>query len=333
MAPTDHACSYEFDLYVSYANPDDYPVEWVNELLDAIRMQFRLRGEREPRIRFEKQPMFLTKARSDPSPHGDSLPNREKEFLGNSALLLTILSPAFMASQRCVEELSSFTAIASTSRVVKVVKMPGDDKYPLADVPEHRFFRYTTERAPQELSGNQYQRAVDGLVAQIELLLSTLSKSDPVAKSQESRMEVFLCHAHEDTEAALKLWQKLHTDGFAPWLDKKALLPGQEWEVEVEKAIERVGAIIVCLSKVANEKESYLQREMRLALKRASEMPSNTIFLIPARLDACPVSRDFATRQWVDLFEESGYDLLLQALRMRAAVLDKRRALASVANN
>lgn len=84
-------------------------------------------------------------------------------------------------------------------------------------------------------------------------------------------MIVFLCHSSGDKAAVRNLWQRLTDDGFVPWLDEKTLLPGQRWEIEIRKAIDAAGAIIVCISRTSVNKEGFLQREIRMVLDKASE--------------------------------------------------------------
>jgi len=127
-------------------------------------------------------------------------------------------------------------------------------------------------------------------------------------------MEVFLCHSSGDKPVVRTLCEKLKAEGFVPWLDEKDLLPGQWWEMEIRMAIDRAGAIVVCLSNGSISQERFLQREIRLALDKAAETPDDTIFLIPARLEKCSIPVRLNEFQWVDLFEDSGYPRLLQAL-------------------
>jgi len=67
-----------------------------------------------------------------------------------------------------------------------------------------------------------------------------------------------------------------------------------------------------------------LQRESGLVLDKADEKPEGTIFLIPARLEECSVPPRLQNLQWVNLFEETGYSRLTQALRARAAASQQR---------
>ena len=50
-------------------------------------------------------------------------------------------------------------------------------------------------------------------------------------------LKVFLCHAHADSDAVRGLYAGLTKDGVDAWLDKEKLLPGQDWELEIRKAV------------------------------------------------------------------------------------------------
>ena len=48
-----------------------------------------------------------------------------------------------------------------------------------------------------------------------------------------------LYHASQDKPIVRELYQRLLAEGWIdPWLDEENLLPGQDWEMEIEKAIE-----------------------------------------------------------------------------------------------
>jgi hypothetical protein len=105
-------------------------------------------------------------------------------------------------------------------------------------------------------------------------------------------------------------------------LDEEDILPGQEWEVEISKAVKIVDVIIVFLSKEAVTKAGYIHKEIRFALDRAEEQPPSSIFLIPVRLDECNVPERLRKFHWADLFYHNGPLQLIRALKARAVVLD-----------
>jgi outer membrane protein assembly factor BamD (BamD/ComL family) len=137
-------------------------------------------------------------------------------------------------------------------------------------------------------------------------------------------LKVFLCHASGDKPAVRALYQRLIRDGVDAWLDREKLLPGQDWRVEIPKAVRESDVVVICLSNRSTTKEGYVQKEIKFALDIASEKPEGTIFLIPARLEECSVPAQLSLWQWVDLFEEDGYERLMRSLRVRADKLGLR---------
>jgi hypothetical protein len=142
-------------------------------------------------------------------------------------------------------------------------------------------------------------------------------------------LKVFLCHAHADRDPVRALYARLTQDGVDAWLDKAKLLPGQDWELEIRKAVREADVVVVCLSKQFNQ-AGFRQKEVRLALDTAMEKPEGEIFIIPARLEECDNLESLRKWHWVDLFEDDGYEMLMYALQNRA---DKIAATLQVKQN
>lgn len=128
-------------------------------------------------------------------------------------------------------------------------------------------------------------------------------------------LKVFLCHASADKPAVRQLYQHLIELEIDAWLDIEKLSPGQDWQIEIPKAIKSSDVIIICLSKDSINKEGYVQKEIKFALDKADEMPEGRIFLIPARLDNCSVLHSLEKIHYVDLFEETGCVKLFQSIQ------------------
>jgi serine/threonine protein kinase len=137
----------------------------------------------------------------------------------------------------------------------------------------------------------------------------------------QKRVRIFLCHSSRDKGAVRRLYWRLRRDHLDPWFDEQKLLPGQNWESEIRKAVRCANLIIVCLSSASVGKGGYLHREIRFALDAATEQPPDAIYLIPARLDNVEVPEDLSKWQWVNLFEDSGYDRLMMAINNKASCL------------
>lgn len=134
--------------------------------------------------------------------------------------------------------------------------------------------------------------------------------------TDEKKLLVFISHASEDNAAAKRLTKRLKEDGFDPWLDEERLLPGQDWGLEIEKAMRESGAILLCFSQESVSKESYIQKEYKRAMRIQEEKPEGSIFVIPVRLDDCELPFYLREIQWVDY--PDGYDRLVAALNLRA---------------
>lgn len=134
-------------------------------------------------------------------------------------------------------------------------------------------------------------------------------------------LRAFLCHSFGDKTAVRELYHRLHTDGIDPWLDEEKILPGQDWDQEIKKAVAESDVVIICLTEGAINKRGYVQKEIKFALDVADEQPEGTIFLIPVKLEECSVPARLRHLHWVNLFEGRGYQRLLQALRERAQTL------------
>lgn len=132
------------------------------------------------------------------------------------------------------------------------------------------------------------------------------------------RLRIFLCHSSGDKQAVRYLYKRLRTDGFDPWLDEENLLPGQDWHQVIPQAVSEADVVLVCLSRGSINKKGYVQKEIKYALDAADEQPENTIYLIPLKLEECDIPQRLRRWQWVSLFDATGYDRLLNALRHRA---------------
>lgn len=139
--------------------------------------------------------------------------------------------------------------------------------------------------------------------------------------STENRpLKVFLCHAKEDKPKVRDLYRRLRSDGIDVWLDERSLLPGQDWRVEIPRAVRESDVVVVCMSPVSARKEGFVQAEINFALDKALEKPEGTIYIIPAKLEECDAPDKLNRWQWVNLFDDmnDGYEMLMLSLKLRA---------------
>lgn len=116
---------------------------------------------------------------------------------------------------------------------------------------------------------------------------------------------IFIAYATEDREMAEKLYVYLEAWGCAPWLDRRKLLPGQDWPRRIQEAVENAEYFIACFSTRSVNKRGGFQAEVRQALECAKKVPLDEVFLIPVRLDECRIpARIQRETQYVDLYPD-----------------------------
>lgn len=136
--------------------------------------------------------------------------------------------------------------------------------------------------------------------------------------ANKTRLKAFLCHASGDKPAVRDLYSRLTENGIDPWLDEENLLPGQDWRLEIPKAVKSSDVVLVCLSNKATTKAGYVQKEIKYALDIASEQPDDEIYIIPIRLEECDVPDSLSRWHWVNLFHPNGFERLMRSLCIRA---------------
>jgi hypothetical protein len=140
------------------------------------------------------------------------------------------------------------------------------------------------------------------------------------------QLRVFLCHSSDDKPTVRELYHRLDSEGWIDaWLDEKKIYPGQDWNYEIEQAVEEADVILACLTKNSVTKEGYVQRELRISLDFADYKPEGTLYIIPVRLEECEPPKRIRRWQYADYFPEGhrniAYQRLLESLKFRATNL------------
>jgi DNA-binding NarL/FixJ family response regulator len=144
--------------------------------------------------------------------------------------------------------------------------------------------------------------------------------------TETRKLRVFLCHSSTDKPIVRELYQRLNAEGWIdPWLDEKKLLPGQNWEMEIENVVETTDSVIICLSSNSVNKEGFIQKEIRKVLEISEQKPDGTIFVIPIRLDNCQPPQRLRPLHYADYFPHERkietFQLILQSLEVRLKTL------------
>lgn len=134
----------------------------------------------------------------------------------------------------------------------------------------------------------------------------------------DHRRRVFLAYAVEDAAKINRLYEALSIRGFDPWMDRRKLRPGQNWPRAIERAIRQSDFFVPCFSNLSGEKRGRFHAELRYAMDCALDQPLDQIYIVPVRLEECPVPRQLQEQvQYVDLFPDfdAGVDRMAESMR------------------
>ncbi len=127
--------------------------------------------------------------------------------------------------------------------------------------------------------------------------------------------KIFLSYAREDLKKVEFLYNNLRQAGFTPWMDTQDILPGEIWEESINNAIRDSEFFIACISRSSLTKRGMFQKELKLGLDIWNQMLDKDIYLLPVRLEPCDVHESLCKFQWVNLYEDDGWQRLIGGLR------------------
>jgi hypothetical protein len=112
--------------------------------------------------------------------------------------------------------------------------------------------------------------------------------------------DVFLCHNSLDKPNVKRLAKKLKQRKMEYWLDLEQLIPGQPWQEALEKAMQRIKAVLVLIGK--DGLGPWQKREMRIFISEFVDRGCHVIpVLLPGAPDIPNLPLFLKEHQWVDL--------------------------------
>ena len=112
--------------------------------------------------------------------------------------------------------------------------------------------------------------------------------------------KIFISYARDDQQAVRPIYDELKSAGYSPWLDVEDILPGENWQRAINKAIEEADIFLAILSENSVNKRGVIQKEIRLALDKMDELLPGDIFIFLFREDDCEIPERLADLQVLD---------------------------------
>ena len=137
------------------------------------------------------------------------------------------------------------------------------------------------------------------------------------------KLRIFLCYAPPDKGIIQELFERLNEERWIePWMDEEKLLPGMDWNTEVQNAVASADAMIVAISKNAILENKFVHPQLKFVLNHALENSNRPVFIIPLRLDDIQIPRHIQSWQYYDFSipdkREDIYQRLVRSLQLKA---------------
>ncbi len=129
-------------------------------------------------------------------------------------------------------------------------------------------------------------------------------------------ISVYISYAREDQDLAGRIYSDLKSAGFKPWMDAKDILPGQNRDHTIRKAIKESRYFLALMSGNSVTERGYVHREMKIALDNFNEFKENSVYIIPVSLDGTRAGDEaLESLEYVDLGDyQKGLARILEAL-------------------
>lgn len=140
---------------------------------------------------------------------------------------------------------------------------------------------------------------------------------------------IFISHAAHDDVVANRITTALKQSGFTPWIDHHDLPAGEQWQQNIERAIQQANTALFVLSPY-----SASSNECNAELKRLARLNKRTIVARVSPDADLKVPEVVAYAPQIDLTQDwnAGLQRLIQAMREPAGAIERAAAVESEPN-
>lgn len=135
---------------------------------------------------------------------------------------------------------------------------------------------------------------------------------------EQPPLRVFLSYSSKDRLTVRYLYNQLqHTRGVKPWFDDTILLPGEEWENEITRAVNEVDVVLVCLSPNILTRSGNINSDIVYALNQAKKRTTNPPTILLVKIESCDTPEPLRSVQTINWYDKYGYQQLVEALQAK----------------
>lgn len=142
--------------------------------------------------------------------------------------------------------------------------------------------------------------------------------SEAIGKKKFTDCKIFILNAQADKDLALELIAMFRDKGMLCW-DTNCILPGQDHNVEQEKAVCDADFVIAIFSKGSLKEAGRYAKLLRVAYEAQLETPEGGIKLIAVLVEACEMPYEYNKYQPLDLTVLNSATRLVQSFEKEFA--------------
>lgn len=128
--------------------------------------------------------------------------------------------------------------------------------------------------------------------------------------------KVFLCYDRRDRDRVKEVESRLYAKGIGTWRDQQDLRGGDDWDRRIEQVLEKQIDYVLVLQtpNMLERAESYIHKEITVALARQDRFDQGIRFVIPAMLHGRAGLERLSRLQFIDLTERDGVERLAKEI-------------------
>lgn len=128
--------------------------------------------------------------------------------------------------------------------------------------------------------------------------------------------QIFISYATPDQDRVVEVYDWLEREGFNPWISCRKIIPGQNWDFEIKRALDKSSLVIIFISHNSYNRRGYVQREIQLALDKMTEKLEDDIYIIPVLLDeGVELPEQLRSIQYISALESDFRERVVDAIR------------------
>ena len=140
-----------------------------------------------------------------------------------------------------------------------------------------------------------------------------------VPASQARFADIFVSYARLDVDVVQEVYKVLLRHKHIPWMDIHSIKGGENWLRAIYKAIDECEIFLAVLSNNSVSRRGVIQKELKKALDKWDGMLPDDIYIIPLRIDDCPMPELLKDFQVIDWNDGKGKKKLLEAISIGIA--------------